>query len=392
MLLGMGGIFVEPLASAIGALSLVLTPTGWINGIVCLAVVERNPLGWLFLVPIGLFIGFAVRRYHRGIAIQEVMIRSDGSLRAVYDGQRAEIDGELRAQSGGEFPNGVPLPAKSPINAALLREALSSRMPRRAGIFGGIWRRWMSDRDEAVLAALRWPGRITMRNWFRWAVGTIVLSYGFLSLILFFAPIVQQPTERDRETTVFMFSLLALASLFGLADAPANISSARPQNPRERVSAMRPSANRVQRFRPMYAYFPVGFGEATRTIAKSALFQLLCWLPIAIVLSGIGVAVAEMPTRDAVMSAIGPGVCLLSALGMAICIKLSAATNDTRWLAAWFAWIPSVLLTLCACLVLCFAPLSDWGALALSVLTGSSWGFWRYYRRLYERGNVDIVR
>ena len=77
---------------------------------------------------------------------------------------------------------------------------------------------------------------------------------------------------------------------------------------------------------------------------------------------------------------------------MLLCLGISKATNDTGRLAVLAVWTIAVVLTLACSLALFAMPSAQWSILALLGLAGSSWGFWRYYRRIYESGPIDVVR
>ncbi len=125
-----------------------LLPTGWVCGTINYAVLEHNPLGWLFLLPVAAVSLWAIVWRTRGLRLLEFIIGFNGSCQPVFD-RGFRDDREF----GWQLPSSPP--AESPAqetNAEQVRERVTKRI-----LSGALWESFQWPTHGFIE---RWVGRL----------------------------------------------------------------------------------------------------------------------------------------------------------------------------------------------------------------------------------------
>lgn len=147
---------------------------------------------------------------------------------------------------------------------------------------------------------------------------------------------------------------------------------------------------------PVYASFPLGYGEISRVMLKTNLIRIVTWAPLAIVYAAA--LARRLGYSFEYGSLIGLDVVLLLLVLQPLMAAghFSSGTNDTRQL-NWhtFLFFGGALVLLVSMLVAAFmmfiVPTLLVQALAVSALLAMSTTAWAAYKWLLEHGQIDLL-
>lgn len=176
MTLGMLNTHLVPLYKQICPFALAILPGGWINGAIYYGYIQKNPLGWLYLLPVGLALGYLVHAVRRPFAIREIHFEANKvSAIDLADGRviaSSRVRRELLASAAEskEFP-----PTESPEPETLVSAVLRNQNePKSSDWLDNRVARWLLPRERAVLRS--WSGLKSLytRQFYVHVVGLII--------------------------------------------------------------------------------------------------------------------------------------------------------------------------------------------------------------------------
>ena len=147
---------------------------------------------------------------------------------------------------------------------------------------------------------------------------------------------------------------------------------------------------------PAYSAFPLGYGEISSTMLKTNLIRALTWMPMAIVYA------AALARRSGHSFLYGGGIgldvvlVLLALQPVMVAGHFSSGTNDTRqinWHTVVFfgCGLMALVVMLIATLMMFIVPTVLIQAAAIGLMFTMSAAAWAAYKRLFERGRIDLL-
>lgn len=150
------------------------------------------------------------------------------------------------------------------------------------------------------------------------------------------------------------------------------------------------------RLSPVYACLPFDFTRATKILIKTALVRAIGWLPAGLIVGGLMAATAE-GTAGKGAEIMLRGFLIWTALLPLVAVgQFSKATNDTQDMRLIVVPLTGLAILFGLVLVIaCGVAITagrGWSALCIGGIALISGCSWLLYRRIYERGQIDLQR
>jgi hypothetical protein len=150
------------------------------------------------------------------------------------------------------------------------------------------------------------------------------------------------------------------------------------------------------RLSPVYACLPFDFTRATKILIKTALVRAIAWLPAGLIVGGLMAATAE-GTAGKGAEIMLRGFLIWTALLPVLAVgQFSKATNDTQDMRLIVVPLTGLAILFGLVLVIaCGVAITagrGWSALCIGGIALISGCSWLLYRRIYERGQIDLQR
>lgn len=147
---------------------------------------------------------------------------------------------------------------------------------------------------------------------------------------------------------------------------------------------------------PVYALMPVSYGEISRVMFKANIVRVLAWVPLALVYAvALGIRLEGNAWNGFFIGA-EMVVLVLVLQPLIVAGHFSAGTNDTKQLnrhtiLLCFVGLPLLILLLVGMFGLFVPDSFAWRFLSLLGISVCSLSAWAGYKRLFNRGRVDLL-
>jgi hypothetical protein len=362
---GIGGCYLRLYLEGCAWIGMILMPAGWVNAAYQYGLVQHNPAGCLWCIPVLPLLLHAWRRLRGPLAIREFIFHPSGSAEAIPD------DGSL-AFKGKRFFTPLGQPPAIRVQERLsdadalrrIHEAITlGRDNRRRGWLERLILRYLSPRDRAILDCMFVPiyRFFTWTWWWNWTC----LAALALLLIALVGEFRQDARELAMLTGIpFMVVLVGPSALIGRM-------------------WLRPDC-----------WLPIGEGEVGRLLWKIHLVVMACLGPLFLLLgTAVGWRAYDDPRAGLFVAAIWLYLGIVLFPFRLLLTFGSAAPSDGTgllWEVPLLISLSCVGTVVVAAICCSFQWQTPWlAASGMIVLPVLSFGSLSFYRRSFKRWRGD---